>query len=233
MQGVSSFNNDPSTLEASVNATGLNNEDTIGAGQQGREEIVPSEGDRIETQKIKNILRIDYNQYETQAESQKKRHILAQLQSIIVEWIQECGRKKNLDEETILKSGGKIFTFGSYKKGVNGPNSDIDTLVVAPRHIDRQDHFFDMLAPKLQGTIGVTDLTEVKEAFVPVIKMKFHDVDIDLLFARVEYKTVGKDLENLLDNNILRNCDIDTIRSLNGCRVTELILKLVPNTETF
>ena len=132
-----------------------------------------------------------------------------------------------------MKSGGKIFTFGSYKKGVNGPNSDIDTLVVAPRHIDRQDHFFDMLAPKLQGTIGVTDLTEVKEAFVPVIKMKFHDVDIDLLFARVEYKTVGKDLENLLDNNILRNCDVDTIRSLNGCRVTELILKLVPNTETF
>ena len=156
-----------------------------------KEEVVPTEADYIETEKIKTILRKDYNQYETPAESQKKRQILAQLQSIITEWIQECGRKKNLDEETILKSGGKIFTFGSYKKGVNGPNSDIDTLVVAPRHIDRQDHFFDMLAPKLQGTLGVTDLTEVKEAFVPVIKMKFHDVDIDLLFARVEYKSVG------------------------------------------
>lgn len=48
---------------------------------------MPTEADRIETMKIKNILRHDYNQYETPAESQKKRHILAQLQSIIVEWI--------------------------------------------------------------------------------------------------------------------------------------------------
>lgn len=63
--------------------------------------------------------------------------------------------------------------------------------------------------------------------------MKFEDVDIDLLFARVEYKEVGDDLENLLDDNILRNCDTKTIRSLNGCRVTDIILKLVPNHESF
>lgn len=133
-----------------------------------------------------------------------------------------------------MKSGGKIFTFGSYRQGVNGPNSDIDTLVVAPRHIDRQRDFFGELAPKLKSTPGVTELTEVKEAYVPVIKMKFDNVDIDMLFARVEYKEVGKDLQNLLDNNILRNCDSDTIRSLNGCRVTELILELVqPNMDTF
>ena len=54
--------------------------------------------------------------------------------------------------------------------------------------------------------------------------MKFHDVDIDMLFARVEYKEVGEDLENLLDDNILRNCDTETIRSLNGSRVTDLTL---------
>ena len=119
-----------------------------------------------------------------------------------------------------MNSGGKIFTFGSYRKGVNGPSSDIDTLVVAPRHIDRQRDFFGVLAPMLKNTPGVTELTEVKEALVPVIKMKFEDVDIDMLFARVSLMTVGNDLE-LLDDNILRNCDIETIRSLNGCRVTE------------
>ena len=128
-----------------------------------------------------------------------------------------------------MKSGGKIFTFGSYRKGVNGPGSDIDTLVVAPRHIDRDHHFFGELAPMLRSTPGVTELTEVKEAQVPVIKMKFNDVEIDLLFARVEYKEVGDDFnsDRLLDDNILRNCDLETVRSLNGCRVTELILKVV------
>ena len=37
---------------------------------------------------------------------------------------------------------------------------------------------------------------------------------------------MGNDLE-LLDDNILRNCDIETIRSLNGCRVTEQTLSIV------
>ena len=57
--------------------------------------------------------------------------------------------------------------------------------------------------------------------------MKFSDVEIDMLFARVEYKEVGRDLENLLDDNILRNCDEKTVRSLNGCRVTELMITFV------
>ena len=123
---------------------------------------------------------------------------------------------------------------------MNGPTSDIDTLVVAPRDIDRWKHFFGMLAPILRDTPGVTDLAEVKDTFVPVIKMKYRDVEIDMLFARIEFKEVGKDFDNpdsLLHDDILRNCDEMTIRSLNGCRVTDLILKTVGETtqqkETF
>ena len=74
----------------------------------------------------------------------------------------------------------------------------------------------------------------MRDTQVPVIKMKFDGVDIDMLFARVEYKQVGQEnLGNLLDDNILRNCDTQTIRSLNGCRVTEMTLKLVPNLRSF
>ena len=156
--------------------------------------VIATEIDRVETEKIKRILREDYNQYESVVQENKKKYIIGKLQQIIEEWIQTCGRNKDMDQETIMKSGGKIFTFGSYRKGVNGPGSDIDTLVVAPRHIDRKVDFFGVLAPTLKNTPGVTELTEVREAQVPVIKMKFNDVDIDMLFARVEYKEVGKDL---------------------------------------
>lgn len=146
------------------------------------------------------------------------------MDKIIKEWVKLVGRKENKDEEAINNSGGKIFTFGSYRLGVHSPDTDIDALCVAPRHVERTKHFFGELSEILRKHPSVSKLTEVKEAFVPVIKMKFEDVDIDLLFARVEYREVGDDLTNLLDDNILRNCDKESIRSLNGCRVTDIIL---------
>lgn len=131
-----------------------------------------------------------------------------------------------------MNSGGKIFTFGSYRLGVHSPDTDIDALCVAPRHIDKSKHFFGELSEILKNHPSVSKLTEVRDAFVPVIKMKFEEIDIDLIFARVEYQEVGDDLE-LTDDNILRNCDKESIRSLNGCRVTDFILRLVPNKESF
>ena len=64
----------------------------------------------------------------------------------------------------------------------------------------------------------------VREAMVPCIKFIYNHVDIDLLFARVEYREVGDNLESLRDNSILRNCDSESIKSLNGRRATDAIL---------
>jgi poly(A) polymerase len=72
-----------------------------------------------------------------------------------------------------MNSGGKIFPTGSYRLGVYGPSSDIDCLVVAPRHIKRFEHFFNVLAPILRENPDVTELNEVQDTAVPVIKMKF------------------------------------------------------------
>ena len=83
----------------------------------------------------------------------------------------------------------------------------------------------------LRKHADVTDLTEVKEAFVPVAKFKFDNVEIDLLFAQVQIKKVTDSL-NLLDNGILRGCDAEDIKSLNGCRVTHKIFKTVEDVST-
>lgn len=71
---------------------------------------------------------------------------------------------------------------------------------------------------------------------------------MDMLFARLAFTTVPKDLD-LLDINLLKNLDQKCVRSLNGkhyfeqiphvytcstgCRVTDAILSLVPSHESF
>jgi poly(A) polymerase len=72
----------------------------------------------------------------------------------------------------------------------------------------------------------------VPDAYVPIIKMKFSGIDIDLLFARLALQSIPDDLE-LRDDNLLKNLDERCIRSVGGSRVTDEILRLVPNVEVF
>jgi len=67
---------------------------------------------------------------------------------------------------------------------------------------------------------------------VPVIKTEFDGIELDMLFARLSFSTIPDDLD-LRDDSILKNLDQKCVRSLNGCRVTDEILNLVPNVETF
>ena len=52
------------------------------------------------------------------------------------------------------------------------------------------------------------------------------------MFARLALQTIPEDLD-LRDDSLLKNLDIRCIRSLNGCRVTDEILHLVPNIDNF
>jgi len=115
--------------------------------------------------------------------------------------------------------------------GVHGPGSDIDTLCVAPRHIDRSDFFKDLFDVLLQNP-EVTELTPVPDAYVPLMTFCFCGILIDLLFARLSLSMIPENLD-LLDESNLKNLDEKSVLSLNGCRVTDQILKLVPNILNF
>ena len=108
---------------------------------------------------------------------------------------------------------------------------DIDALLIAPRHIDRTD-FFISFVEFLRSQSEVCDLRAIEDAYVPVIKLIFDGIEIDMLFARLALATIPDTLD-LKDDKILLNLDQRCVRSLNGCRVTDEILDLVPNRETF
>lgn len=132
---------------------------------------------------------------------------------------------------------GEFFTYGSFCLGVYGPGSDIDTLVVAPSYVTRDDYFkvFPGLLEEMTPKGAVTDLTPVEEAFVPIIKFEYWDISIDLIFSRVatleQFPPHGE--LKLTNDQYLRGLDEAELRSVNGTRVTNEILNLVPEQSTF
>jgi poly(A) polymerase len=173
----------------------------------------------------------EYNLFESVEESRKREEVLGKLNVIVKEWVRQVSVQKGLPEQIASETGAKIFTFGSYRLGVHVSGADIDTLCVGPRHIDRND-FFTGLYETLSKQKEVTELTTVPDAYVPVMNMKFSGISIDLLFARLALSIIPDDLD-LLDENNLKNLDEKSILSLNGCRVADQILRLVPNIPNF
>ncbi|XP_060029267.1 poly(A) polymerase beta [Erinaceus europaeus] len=190
----------------------------------------PRDTDRALTQKLVETL-APFGVFEEEAERQRRARIVAELERLVKEWIRELSAAKGLPAALRERVGGRVFTFGSYRLGVHTRGADMDALCVAPRHVDRSD-FFASFYHKLRRHGGVRHLRAVEEAFVPVIKLCLDGVEIDVLFARLALQTIPDDLD-LRDDSLLANLDIRCIRSLNGCRVTDEILHLVPDLDSF
>ncbi|KAK9885778.1 hypothetical protein WA026_013648 [Henosepilachna vigintioctopunctata] len=190
----------------------------------------PKPSDIAKTIELTEALK-PHDLFESEQELNHRLVILGKLYSLVREWIKATSIAKNIPESVAENVGGKIYTFGSYRLGVHNKGADIDALCVAPRHIYRED-FFTSFYDLLKQQQEVTDLISVEEAFVPLIKMNFDGIEIDMLFARLDLKEIPDDM-NLQDDFLLKKLDQKCVRSLNGCRVTDEILSLVPNIENF
>ncbi|KAG8661569.1 hypothetical protein MANES_01G015800v8 [Manihot esculenta] len=191
----------------------------------------PTEYDEIKTRELEKFLQ-DVGLYESREEAVSREEVLGRLDQIVKNWVKAISRSKCLNEQLVQEANAKIFTFGSYRLGVHGPGADIDTLCVGPRHATREDDFFGELYRMLLEMPEVTELHPVPDAHVPVMKFKFKGVSIDLLYAKLSLWVIPEDLD-ISQDSILQNADEQTVRSLNGCRVTDQILRLVPNIKNF
>ncbi|KAE8224528.1 hypothetical protein CF319_g2598 [Tilletia indica] len=183
----------------------------------------------LETQLVTELT--TQNCFESPQDSRLREVVLGKADKLVKEFVYRAAIARGLPESAARELGGKIFTFGSYRLGVHGPGSDIDTLCVVPKHVQRED-FFTIFEQMLRQREDVTDVAPVPEAYVPLIAVNFMGIAIDFLFARLSLSRIDDSLD-LSDNTILKNMDDQDIRSVGGSRVTDEILRLVPNVETF
>ncbi|KAI9298855.1 Poly(A) polymerase [Neoconidiobolus thromboides FSU 785] len=189
-----------------------------------------TEAEKEETKFLEETLKKN-ELFESEEEARRREIVLGKINVLVKEFVKKVYLKKNFSLAVASQAGGKIFTYGSYRLGVHSSGTDIDTLCVVPKHVKREDFFKDFYEI-LKNVPEIKELTPVEEAYVPIITMEFSDIPIDLIFASIDASKVSEDLE-LTDNNILRNLDEPTVRSLNGSRVTDDILRLVPNIQEF
>ncbi|KAF7294150.1 Poly(A) polymerase [Mycena chlorophos] len=171
------------------------------------------------------------NVFETEEESRRRKLVLERVATLVKNFVRRVSKLRGLSDAAANAAGGKIFTFGSYRLGVHGPGSDIDTLCVVPKHVSRED-FFDYFEPMLKELGDATEVSGVPDAYVPVIKAKVSGIPLDFLMARLALSAIPDNL-SLRDDTLLRNLDERCVRSLGGSRVTDEILRLVPNVQVF
>lgn len=187
----------------------------------------PSEASMAHSAELERVLRDDFKLYVTDEEARRRQVVLSHLHALLKQWVSDEAASKGLQGASI-ENGANIYTYGSYRLGVTNPGADIDVLCVAPSRIVRHEQFFASLPRKLRARSEVADMVEVPTATVPIISFTWSGIAIDLIFAPLNVFPLPPDY-SLSDDSVLRGADAATTRALNGCRVTDTILAMVPD----
>ncbi|KAK2197032.1 bifunctional Poly(A) polymerase [Babesia duncani] len=191
----------------------------------------PKQEDEEESVQLLELLK-SHNLFETDEGKLHRKKVLEAINRLLQQFARAQAEKSVvISEDDVPKVCAKLLTFGSYRLGIIAPDSDIDVLCLCPKFITREAFFSDFYNT-LSAVDVVTKLHAVPDAYTPVIKMVYDSIDIDLLFANLSTNIIPEDL-NILDDNILRNMNEATARSVNGTRVASLILDSVPNKDVF
>jgi len=193
----------------------------------------PSEADALLSEKMMEELEEEFPK-ETPEGMVHREEVLQDLERVVMEWMTDVGVDAGKTPEEAKRCAVKIVTLGSYRLGVVHPGSDIDTLCIGPPHITREA-FFTTFVERLKEHENVTDCVPIPDAFTPIIKLKMNGVSIDLLFAQlVQPLEDGLNPEEaVVKDEVLKSMDEKSVRCMNGFRVADQILKLVPNKESF
>jgi len=92
--------------------------------------------------------------------------------------------------------------------------------------------FFEVIQKALTDFPDIKIIRVVEDAVVPIIKLKVKGIDVDVQYAKMLSPITNFDWRSISPLE-LRKLDKKSLRSFNGLIDTEIILKSVPNRETF
>ena len=174
--------------------------------------------------------------YESEQGQQARRLAIDKLVAVVQEWVATLAAARNIAMNTSEINNGvhvQLRIFGSTRLGVHAPAADIDVLCLAPKFIYRSD-FFSSLKERLEKRADVSVLNAVPDAYTPVMKFNIDGQAVDMIFASLsKFTFIPTNFDILSTNACLVDLDEQSIRSVNGSRVAELICSLVPNFENF
>eukprot|EP00628_Pelagophyceae_sp_CCMP2097_P035172 CAMPEP_0184281262 /NCGR_PEP_ID=MMETSP0977-20130417/60690_1 /TAXON_ID=483370 /ORGANISM="non described non described, Strain CCMP2097" /LENGTH=519 /DNA_ID=CAMNT_0026587241 /DNA_START=39 /DNA_END=1594 /DNA_ORIENTATION=+ len=190
------------------------------------DESVPTAEDLASSAALEDALR-SLGVYESEDGRAVRQRVITELQEVASAW---CASEPGAPADTRCV----LRTFGSVRLDVHSPDADIDVVLVAPRHCTR-DAFFGSLVKRLSAAqnIGAGRVMPVRDAYTPVIKLRVGETDVDLLLVSLRREALPEGPLDVLDDALLAGLDEAAIRSLNGARVAEMLLRLVPDAVTF
>ena len=157
----------------------------------------------------------------------------ASLNTLLDHWTEKIVTLCGLPPDTSKKAKARLVPYGSHMLDVSTIDGDVDALVLAPKFVERDKHFFGELPSFLKEDPNISDIQTIRDAYVPLIKFKYQNLSIDLIFASLDTVSLDEKLDKLKDDNILMGMDAEMKRSVNGFRVAQKILESVSNVENF
>ena len=197
---------------------------------QPLDEAPPHDGDEDSSAALVTVLKA-LGVYESQEGSRRRASLIDDVAAECQHWCREEWLLQGNDHDSSPRC--ELRTFGSVKLDVHTPDADIDLVLVAPRHCTRTA-FFDRLAKRLENRedVGEGRVMPVRDAYTPVLKFRMTTTDVDLLFAPLGLEKLPEPLD-IMDDSLMNGLDDVSVRSLNGARVAEYLLDLVPDQSVF
>ena len=212
--------------------------------------LEPNEIDLLVNEALNTYLLLQGEEiYETEAGEVRRNNTIRKLEGIVKNWVNQVGNA--LEEEEVggeveivggggakknnttnnKEYGAQLTIFGSQRLGVHNASADIDVLCIAPEFITRE-LFFEKFVDLLRHRTDTSLVFAIPDAYTPVVKFNFKNTPIDMLFVSLPVKGISRSIDTL-DISYLKRLDEKGVRSINGPRVAEYILKLVPNEQNF